>query len=310
MKLSAAALLLASTAFGASSSLIPSGISSGCTTFLESLNADQNLQTCVNPLIQATNAFSPVSGKNPSSSDLTSALKTMCSASGCDQSYVVGKLNEFYSACRSEIDSGNSKVAELYDVLYVFTPLKGAVCSVDSGSQAYCVNSIRKAGASSNPGPAGSKSFASSVNAVAAIANSAADYLYNAAGFSKRAASQSFASVVTPNATTYRNTNLPFLFLQPDMTKDQLCTSCTRQIMVNYIKYENGIVYGPGLSNSPILGGQSGLWNGIKTVCGDAFTGAIVTEAGGSLPSSNALSRAAVPAVGLVAGVAALVFVL
>jgi hypothetical protein len=295
------------------SSLIPSGISSGCTTFLESLNADQTLQTCVNPLIQATNAFSPVSGKSPSTSDLTSALKTMCSASGCDQTYVVGKLNEFYTACRSEIDSGNSKVAELYDVLYVFTPLKGAVCSRDSASQAYCVNTIRKAGSSTPAaGPANSTSFAKSINVVAAIANSAADYLYDVTGLSKRAPSSqsSFASVVTPNATTYRNTNLPFLFLQPDMTKEQLCTSCTRQIMVTYIKYENAIGYGPGLGNSPILGGQSGLWNGIKTVCGDSFTGAIVSEAGGNLPASSALSRAAVPAVGLVAGVAALAFAL
>ncbi|GMK55528.1 hypothetical protein CspeluHIS016_0205840 [Cutaneotrichosporon spelunceum] len=305
MKFSAAALILASTAFGASSSLIPAGISSGCTTFLEALNSDQALQTCINPLIQATNSFSPVSGKNPSTSDLNSALKTMCSASGCDQSYVVGKLNDFYSACRSEIDAGNSQVAELYDVLYVFTPLKGAVCSVDSASQAFCVTSIRKAGAGANPGPSGSKSFASSVNVVASIANSAADYLYNIAGLSKRASSQSFASVVTPNATTYRTTNLPFLFLQPDMSQGQLCTSCTRQIMVNYIKYENAIGYGPGLGNSAILGGQSGLWNGIKTVCGDSFTGAIVSEAGGNLPASSALSRAAVPAVGLVAGVAA-----
>lgn len=236
----------------------------------------------------------------------------MCSASGCDQSYVIGKLNDFYSACRSEIDAGNSKVADLYDVLYVFTPLKGAVCSVDSASQAYCVNSIRKAGASAQAqGPSNSTSLAKSVNVVAAIANSAADYLFDITGLSKRApASQSFASVVTPNATTYRTTNLPFLFLQPDMTQAQLCTSCTRQIMVTYIKYENAIGYGPGLGNSPILGGQSGLWNGIKTVCGDSFTGAIVSEAGGNLPTSGALSRAAVPAVGLVAGVAALALAL
>ncbi|KLT45226.1 hypothetical protein CC85DRAFT_240829, partial [Cutaneotrichosporon oleaginosum] len=294
------------------SSLIPSGISAGCTTFLESLNADQTLQACVNPLITATNAFSPVSGKSPSTSDLNSALKTMCSASGCDQGYVVGKLNEFYSACRSEIDSGNSKVVELYDVLYVFTPLKGAVCSVDSATQGYCVSTIRKSGSSTPAqGPANSTSFAKSINVVAAIANSAADYLYDITGLSKRASSsQSFASVVTPNATTYRNTNLPFLFLQPDMTKEQLCTSCTRQIMATYIKYENAIGYGPGLGNSPILGGQSDLWTGIKTVCGDSYTSAIVSEAGGNLPTSGALSRAAVPAVGLVAGVAALAFVL
>lgn len=236
----------------------------------------------------------------------------MCSASGCDQNYVVGKLNAFYSACRSEIDSGNSKVADLYDVLYVFTPLKGAVCSVDSSSQAYCVNAIRKSGASAAKGPANSTVHAANTNAVVSIANAAADFIFELVpGLQKRApASQSFASIVTPNATTYRNTNLPFLFLQPDMTKEQLCTSCTRQIMVTYIKYENAIGYGPGLGNSPILGGQSGLWNGIKTVCGDSFTGAIVSEAGGALPTSGAVSRAAAPAIAVVAGVAALALAL
>lgn len=292
------------------SSLIPSGISSGCTTFLESLNSDSQLQSCVNPLITATSAFSPVSGKSPSTADLTSALKTVCSASGCDQSYVISKLNAFYSACRSEIDSGNEQVAGLYDGLYVFTPLKAAVCSVDSSSQAYCVNSIRSAGASAQ-GPANSTVKAVNTNSVASIAQSAADLLYNIVpGLSKRASTSSFASIITPNATTYRNTNLPFLFLQPDMTQAQLCTSCTRQIMVSYIKFENAIGYGPGLGNSPILGGQSELWSGIKTVCGDSFTGAIVSEAGGNLPASGAISRAAAPAVAVVAGVAALALAL
>lgn len=235
----------------------------------------------------------------------------MCASNGCDQNYVVGKLNSFYSACRSEIDSGNDKVANLYDVLYVFTPLKSAVCAVDSSSQAYCVNAIRKAGASAK-GPANSTVNAVNTNAVASIAQSAADFIFDLVpGLQKRApATQSFASIVTPNATTYRNTNLPFLFLQPDMTKDELCTSCTRQIMVTYIKYENSIGYGPGLGNSPILGGQSGLWNGIKTVCGDSFTSAIVSEAGGALPASGAVSRAAAPAIAVVAGVAALALAL
>jgi hypothetical protein len=102
----------------------------------------------------------------------------------------------------------------------------------------------------------------------------------------------SFATVVTPNTTTYRTTNLPFLFLQPSFTSSQLCTPCTREVMVAYIKWESAVPYALGLSASPILGGQIELWNAINSTCGTTFINAINAEVGVIDAASNITSSA------------------
>ncbi|WVF65464.1 hypothetical protein IAT40_000192 [Kwoniella sp. CBS 6097] len=94
------------------------------------------------------------------------------------------------------------------------------------------------------------------------------------------AQSVNMATIITPNATTYRSTNLPFLFLQPEMTSSALCTPCTREVLVAYVKWETQVPYALGLKQSPILGGQSALWNAINGTCGQPFINAIMSQVG------------------------------
>jgi len=297
------------------STLIPANISSSCSDFLTKLNSDTTLSSCVQPLINATASFSPTSGANLTENDIAQTLATLCeTTSGCSDSTIRTWLSGFYSSCSAELTSPstyNSQVRELYDIVYVFQPLKGAVCSIDSSNQEYCVNEII------NETKTSSNSSSVSANATASgIANSttlvtvlntsfspiqfAADNLYIIISVASQTAKRAFelfsardtqsvnmATVITPNTTTYRSTNLPFLFLQPTMPASSLCTPCTREVMVAYVKWETGFPYALGLSASPILGGQSALWNGISSTCGPSFINAINAEVGQFATSSN-----------------------
>lgn len=100
------------------------------------------------------------------------------------------------------------------------------------------------------------------------------------------------ATVITPNMTTYRNTNLAYLFLQPNMNQAQLCTPCTREVMVSYISWEVTQPYALGLSSSSILGGQGALWNSINSTCGAAYVNAITSQVGITAEAANATSAA------------------
>lgn len=220
----------------------------------------------------------------------------------------------------------NSQVRELYDVLYVVNPLRKAVCAIDSGNQEYCVknivtsqsNSSASASASGSASSAESSASASGSVMLSSFAAStwepievAANNLYISISvpvsdlsrrflksFGARQDSgeavqqQTFASVITPNTTTYRNTNLPFLFLQPTMAAASLCTPCTREVMVSYIKWETAFPYALGLSQSPILGGQSELWNAINSTCGQSYVKAITTEVGITASAFNSSNGA------------------
>jgi hypothetical protein len=238
-------------------------------------------------------------------------------------------LSQFYSACQAELTSSagyNAQVRELYDILYVVNPLKGAVCSIDSANQEYCVNEIlaiqsnstgkTATNASTTSASAASASASGAANSTVLLANFAAEALTPvqiaannlyitvssaASGIARRFLDQlnarqvqqsTFATVITPNSTTYRTTNLPFLFLQPSFTSSQLCTPCTREIMVAYIKWESAVPYALGLSASPILGGQLALWNAINSTCGTNYVNAINAEVGVIAAASNMTSGA------------------
>ena len=94
-----------------------------------------------------------------------------------------------------------------------------------------------------------------------------------------------------PNATTYRLTSLPFLFLSPNMSSTLLCTSCTKTILAAYVAWESRSPYALGLSNSPLLGGQGDLWAGVGAVCGGGFLESISSEAGQKALLSGAGGR-------------------
>lgn len=91
-----------------------------------------------------------------------------------------------------------------------------------------------------------------------------------------------------PNASTWRDSSLPFLFLSPNMSSALLCTSCTKSVLASYIAWESRMPYALGLSNSPLLGGQSSLWAGVGAVCGKGFQGTVASQAGQSVLSAGA----------------------
>lgn len=91
-----------------------------------------------------------------------------------------------------------------------------------------------------------------------------------------------------PNATTFRSTNLPFLFLSGSMGSSALCVPCTKSILAAYVGWETDFPYATGLSSSPLLGGQAGLWTDIGNVCGSGFLSAITQQAGSNIASGAA----------------------
>jgi len=120
-------------------------------------------------------------------------------------------------------------------------------------------------------------------------------YLYTTPDLSGSTASRrdttNTTTALIPNVTTYRDTDLVFLFLEPSMSTTQLCTTCTRNILTPYITFESSLPYAPGLNSSLLLGGQSALYNAILEDCPTGFMSGAVQAAGGL--SSGVLSGSA-----------------
>ncbi|GAA5989498.1 hypothetical protein JCM11641_007320 [Rhodosporidiobolus odoratus] len=83
-----------------------------------------------------------------------------------------------------------------------------------------------------------------------------------------------------PSSSVWSTSSLPFLLLSPNLTSSVLCSSCTKSILATYIAWEGRQPYALGLSNSPMLGGQAGLWTGIGEKCGSGFLEATSKQAG------------------------------
>jgi hypothetical protein len=174
---------------------------------------------------------------------------------------------DFYSNCSAELTSNaNQAVQRTYDVLYILTPMKQAVCSKDDNGT-YCATEI-------------SSSSSSGGNVLLAAPPSFnPQYLVETANGSP--ASKRDQAALVPNTTTYASSNLVFLFLQPSTSSATLCKTCTRNIMTPYMTFEAGVPYGPGLANSLLLSGQSALYNAIQQTCGKDFLSGSVAAAGG-----------------------------
>jgi len=233
----------ASGIFAANSSYIPSGISSGCASYLSILDQDPSLNTCTTSLLTATNAYSSSESATPS--DLPSTLSGLCGDDQCSNPETRALLTQFWSACTDELNgsSPNDDVQFLYDILFTFIPFRAAVCSLDSTGN-YCASNLQ-----SNP-PASSK----------------------------RDSIVARDSDPVVNPTTLRNTGMPFLFMLPSSSSSQLCTPCGKSIMQAYVTWEATIPYAFGLSQSPILGGQSDLWNAMESKCGASFMSTITAD--------------------------------
>jgi hypothetical protein len=75
--------------------------------------------------------------------------------------------------------------------------------------------------------------------------------------------------------------DVPFLGVNANLTAEKLCTPCTRNVMNVYLSQFQGVVYGPGLSNSVFLSGQPTLYTAINSKCGASFLGGQAQAAGG-----------------------------
>lgn len=266
------------------SPLIPSGISSSCTTFLTALNDNSTITSCLKPIISATSAFGPSgsSSTNPTTADVTSALSQLCSSTTtCSDTVVRSQLTPFYTACSAELagTNTNADVIRIYDVLYAVVPFKAAVCTKDDSGN-YCATQISSGSATSATASSGSKSVSSAQDTFELLKNNLVEQ--SGSALTRRATVvQNVTAALVPNTTTFRTTGLPFLLLTPSTDSSELCTACTRSVLTAYINFEQDIPYAPGLPNSQILSGQTDLYNAVTSKCGSSFFSGAVQAAGG-----------------------------
>jgi hypothetical protein len=181
----------------------------------------------------------------------------------------------YYSACSAELTTNlNDAVLRTYDVLYALTPLREAVCALSDNGK-YCVTQLNTTSGSSASGD---------VDLVTSNTQQVLQkYLYTSSGSgasARRDVSNSTTALI-PNTTTFQDTNLVFLFLNPKMNSTRLCTTCTRNILTSYITFESSLPYAPGLNNSLLLSGQTALYNAIVSTCQSGFLSGAVQAAGG-----------------------------
>jgi hypothetical protein len=169
-----------------------------------------------------------------------------------------------------------SDVIGIYDVLYTIPPLRTSVCSKDDNG-AWCVmaatTTAREVGGDSP-----------SLAQLLALL-----YTDNSGALKRRADT----TAISPNMTTYHDTNLPFIFFTPSLDATKLCTACSRNVLTAYINFESNVPYGPGLSQSQLLDTQSALYSAIQEKCPSGFLSGAVQAAGGlsgGLFSSGAIS--------------------
>lgn len=249
--------LVATAVWAQSTSVIPSGISEGCSSFLTSLNSDAELAKCTGALSGALSAFAP--GASSASADaVTSALTNLCSDSistSCPDSVLASAITKFYSACSDELTkSPNDAVVQIYDLIYTLPPFRKAICSKgDDGN--WCVAS------------------AAPIDGTTASTIQAA--LYTQTGDS-----------IVPNTATFSTYNLPFLLIGADTAN--LCQTCTRNVLNAYIQHESSLPYAPGLGQSKLLNKQSAIFAAVQEKCGASFMDNEVKAAGG-LGTSNSI---------------------
>ncbi|KAG6810520.1 hypothetical protein H0H92_011466 [Tricholoma furcatifolium] len=253
--------LAAVTAFAQTT--VPTGISSGCSSFLTNLNTNTTITTCLSSVTSATSNYSPGSAAATSSSaaQVGSTLGNLCSSTvtnNCPESMIRSTLTNFLAACNAELTSTrNTNVQQIYDMLYALVPLKNALCAEDDSGN-YCATQTQL--------PTGET--ASGLQAILSSTTS------------------------TLNFNTFASNNILFMFLNSTLSSTNLCTVCSRNIVSAYLNFEVQLPYGPGLGQSILLAGQSVLYNGMLTTCGSTFfNGAGVQAAGGlsggTLSSSN-----------------------
>jgi hypothetical protein len=270
MKSPAVVLFLVAAAYAQTNPLIPSGISTPCSTFMGKLDSDPQILSCTKAFTSAAANFGVGSNSgNASSSAVTSALNTLCpSLSACPDSVIRSQLADFYAACPNELTSSpNNDVIRAYDVLYALLPLSKAVCT-KSDSGAYCVLEV---GSTNSTGK--------NLLASDSTGSSPADGLWLA--LTSKNSRRGEEQVIIPNLEQFKSTNLVFLGIQPSLAAEQLCRPCTRNVLNEYIQFTSSLPYAPGIANSPLMSGEPDLYKAVQEKCGAPFLSGSVQAAGG-----------------------------
>lgn len=278
--------------------------------------------------------------------EITATLASVCGQTSCSDSMVRTALTAFSGNCTAELRASNAVVLGMYDVLYVLRPFSNAICSRDAvgGYCLHDITSGSVPVAPSNASTlsttvVGNETVVElSSNSTVFAATGFNIQTYASAALDPRALFITLSSpllrlmrrqatnetvIVTnttstplatstgltgllPNSTTWRAASLPFLFLSPEMPSNLLCTSCTKSVLAAYVAWGSRIPYALGLSNSPLLGGQSALWTAVGTTCGTGFQSSITAEAGTAVVSAagvGAGARVGVVGVGMMVAV-------
>ncbi|PBK69451.1 uncharacterized protein ARMOST_14433 [Armillaria ostoyae] len=281
----------AASASSTSSPLIPSGISTTCKSFLESLDSNSNLAACTKALATATDAYAPGNSSSTSSSSAITSLLNSISSNSCDESIMSTTIANFGSACQTELVTSPVKaVVLLYDTVYMMNPwLDVLVTKDDSGT--YCVLESYNAATNSTSSSASASGYSNAAAAGSTDFDNLNKYLVvdqQGATISRRAQTV----VATPNATTWTTNGIPFLFFTSSLSSSTLCTTCSRNVMTAWISWESKVPYAPAAKESALLSGLNDLYSAIQTKCGKSFLSGAVTAAGG-LGTSDAARVAA-----------------
>ena len=216
------------------------------------LDSDPQILSCTKAFTSTIANFGAGSDSgSTNASAITSALNNLCpNLSACPQSVIRNQLTNFYAACSEELTSSpNSDVIRAYDVLYVLNPFSSAICTkADDGG--YCVLEV---GSTSNT-------------------------TTNTTSKNSRRGDQ---QALIPNAEQFKSENLVFLGIQSSLSTEELCQPCTRNVLNAYIQFISDISYAPGISNSPLMGGETDLYNAVQEKCGAPFLSGSVQAAGG-----------------------------
>lgn len=249
-------------------------IDGGCQSFLNTLDANDKLASCLASINNATSAFQSADFTSPTEADITAAFANLCSSNACVEDDIIDLLTTFSQSCKEDLVS-NQEVSSSYDMLYNLLPMRTTLCTKDGDE--FCA--VKK-GVVGNPTglelPLGDE-----------------------------------AQIVMANLDAIGTANTGFLFLTPDSSTDALCSICFQNVLAAYVDFEDSVPYALGVNLSPLLQGQAKLWQAVTNNC-SAEVAANVAVKGGVAPETpnSSPTRAVSPSLAVAAAFGAGLFAL
>lgn len=157
----------------------------------------------------------------------------------------------------------------LYDALYLLTPMTQAVCAKDENGN-FCAANTTSAGTTTSGG-----------------------------GGAANVGQQPLGVNGLPNADAFTSKNILFLGANAALDEQDLCTTCTRNVLTSYFAFEAALPYTGGLASSPLLSAQNPLYSAIQTKCPADFLSSALNNAGAAPGAVNG-AMTFTPAKGLI----------